>query len=211
MQHHERNYITAVTAERRAKAARRRAADGASELEQLVRRAAASDESAWAAILRRFSCRVRYVAGAHNLSADDVDDVVQSTFIRLHEHIDDLRNPDALPAWLATTARRESLQRLRAGARASVVDPEAFEGIPAPECIEDDCIDDALRRELAGAIARLPERQRRLLEELFADEPRGYETISRRLDMPIGSIGPTRARAIERLREDARLRMFQDA
>ncbi len=133
------------------------------------------------------------------------------TFIRLHAHIGDLRNADALPGWLATTARRESLQRLRAGARAKVVDPETFDTIPADACLEDDCVDVALRHELAGAIRRLPERQRQLIEALYADEDSGYETISRRLEMPIGSIGPTRARAIERLRRDERLQLFRDA
>jgi RNA polymerase sigma factor (sigma-70 family) len=193
MQHHERNQMT-----------RRRL----TELEQLVRRAAAGDESAWATIVRRFGNRLRHVAGAHHLNCDDVEDVVQATFIRLHAHIHDLRNADALPGWLATTARRESLRRLRAGARTTAADPEVFEAIPAADCPEDDCLDAALRSELAGAVGRLPERQRRLMEALFADEPAGYDTISRRLDIPVGSIGPTRARAIERLRRDERLQMF---
>jgi RNA polymerase sigma factor (sigma-70 family) len=203
MQHHERNYISAVAAERRAKAGRH-----LSELEQLVLRAAARDESAWATIVRRFSGRLRHIAGSHHLNSDDVEDVVQSTFIRLHAHIGDLRNAEALPGWLATTARRESLRRLRAGARTTGADPEVFETIPATACLEADCLDAALRHELAGAVARLPEHQRRLMQELFADEPAGYEAISRRLDIPVGSIGPTRARAIERLRRDERLQMF---
>lgn len=213
MQHHERNYISAVTAERRATADRHRLAGQGqtSELEQLVRRAAAGDETAWAAIISRFSGRLRHIAGGHHLGSDEAEDVVQMTFIRLHAHIGDLRNADALPGWLATTARRESLQRLRAGARAKVVDPETFDTIPADACLEDDCVDVALRHELAGAIRRLPERQRQLIEALYADEDSGYETISRRLEMPIGSIGPTRARAIERLRRDERLQLFRDA
>src|SRR4051794_2901702 len=126
MQHHERNYIAAATAQRRATADRRRLAQ-TSELAQLVRRAAANDEAAWTAIVRCFSGRLRRVAGAHALSSEDVEDVVQSTFIRLHAHIHELRNADALSGWLATTARRKSLWRRRAGARVSPADPELFD------------------------------------------------------------------------------------
>src|SRR3954452_6868183 len=99
--HHVGGYVAAVDAERSLRAAKRAQIH---DLEHLVRAAASGEHEAWSSIVGRFTQRLSRVARAHRLSPTDVDDVVQTTFIRLYEHIGTVRNPNALPAWLDTTA-----------------------------------------------------------------------------------------------------------
>jgi len=111
--HHTRAFTAGLQADRRAAAARRRAPAGAAELERLLAAASKGDDGAWSALGRRFGARVRAVARAHRLTAHDVEDVVQTTWLRLVEHIHRIRDARALGAWLETTARREILRFLR--------------------------------------------------------------------------------------------------
>jgi RNA polymerase sigma factor (sigma-70 family) len=157
-------------------------------------------------VLGRLTAQIRAVARAHRVPAHEVDDVVQTTFLRLLEHGDDIREPRAVGAWLRTTARRESLRTLRAAARAKPIDPAEMleEHDPAPG-LESEVMAAEAAAVLADAIAELPEHQRRLMRMLIAEPARSYADVSRALDMPIGSIGPTRERALARLRHNARL------
>jgi RNA polymerase sigma factor (sigma-70 family) len=141
---------------------------------------------------------------AYRIPTQHVDDIVQTTFVRLYEHIGSIRDPNALPAWLDTTARRETSRAIRAALRERPVDVEILEHLAAPAAA-DDHYDAWLNAELAEAIERLPLHQRILLRRLASVDEPSYEDISRELGMPIGSIGPTRGRAMERLRRDARL------
>lgn len=189
---HQRSYIAAVDAERLASC----------ELDVLVRAAAGGDESAWTALVGRFSRRLRSLARSYRLRGDDVEDVVQTTFMRLYLKIDTLREPSALPGWLDTTLRRESLRRIGEGAREALVDDgavfdvveEADEPLPAE-----------LGSSLRAAVRRLPDRQRELMVLMSVDPQPSYEQIARTLGIPIGSIGPTRARALARLRAEGAL------
>src|SRR5262245_65492149 len=95
------------------------------QLTQLVRRAADGDEVAWKAIVDRFSGLVWATARAHRLSRDDAVDVVQTTWLRLVEHLDSIREPERLGGWLATTARHESLRLIRRGVRGRVSEEAA--------------------------------------------------------------------------------------
>jgi len=201
--HHDRNYIAAVNADRRP-------AGDPRELEGLLRAAARGEDAAWHSLVRRFGQRLRRLAGSHRLGADDVEDVVQSTFIRLYENLDTLREPNALPAWLETTARRESLRRIRVAGRECYLEPGVAESVPAPPD-EEERVDDDLRAELKGAVERLPVRQRQVMQLLHAEPQPSYQEISQALGMPIGSIGPTRARALRRLRSEGRLVAAVDA
>jgi RNA polymerase sigma factor (sigma-70 family) len=202
--HHITPYIDAVESERQADAARRRAIRAA-ESERLVRAAAARDEDAWSSLIERFTKRVRGVARAHRLASHDADDVMQTTWLRLYEQIGRLRDPAGVGAWLQTTATRESLRLIREVARERPADVEALsERLEAPE-LDRRLADVDRRSALADALAGLSERDRALLRMLFADDEPSYDEISRTLGMPIGSIGPTRARCLARLRTDPAL------
>src|SRR5438093_10754388 len=85
---------------------------GREELEQLVRDAAAGSQHAWKTLVARFERLVWAVARAHRLNSADAADVVQTTWLRLVEHLGDVQEPERLGAWLATTARRECLRTL---------------------------------------------------------------------------------------------------
>jgi RNA polymerase sigma factor (sigma-70 family) len=178
-------------------AARRSPADVA----RIVSAAAGGDARAWDTLVDEFGGLVWGVVRGYRLSEADTADVVQATWLALVEHLGDLRDAGCVGGWLATTARRNCLQVLRAGKR------EVPSGDDLPEAVEDlDLVaglalaqrDAALWR----AFDRLPGRDQSLLRLLVADPPPSYEEISAALDMPIGSIGPTRARALERLRAE---------
>jgi RNA polymerase sigma factor (sigma-70 family) len=202
--HHQNPQFVNATQVERTSAIRRDTTRPGRELRHLVRAAARRDERAWAEVVARFAQRVRRIARSYRLGEDEAEDVVQATFIRLFEHVGTLREPNALPSWLETTARRESLRRLRARGRDCALDADAVECIPEPER-EPERVDDEVRAALAAAVARLPERQRLLLALLQSEQEPNYRAIAQALRIPIGSIGPTRARALERLRRDTRL------
>jgi RNA polymerase sigma factor (sigma-70 family) len=173
------------------------------ELEGLVRAAGGGDREAWDELVARFSGLVWATVRAHRLSASDSADVVQTTWLRLVEHLDRLREPERVGAWLATTARNECLRVIRRGARE----------VPVAESDELDAgresgADLRLLTEerdvtLWRAFAALGERCQALLRLLIADPPPSYDEVSAALEMPIGSIGPTRMRCLEQLREHA--------
>src|SRR3954452_6320859 len=154
--HHARTYVTAVDAERRAA---RWKLVGDTDLERLVRDAAGGDESAWGAIVRRFTRRLTSLARSHRVGTHDVEDIVQSTWVHLFEDIHNLRDPNALPGWLDTTARRESIKRRRQSMRELPLTEEDMEHVPASGRLEDEVLSQALRHELAAALSRLPARQ----------------------------------------------------
>ena len=170
---------------------------------RLVRAAAAGDEAAWSGLVDRYSGLVWAIARNHRLGAADADEVFQTTWLRLVEHVERLQDPAKVGGWLATTARHESLRLLRrAGRQIPMGDdlPEPDRHAPAPdEALLLADRDSALRT----AFARLPERDQRLLRLLTADPMPSYEEIGLALNMPTGSIGPTRARCLERLRREA--------
>ncbi len=170
---------------------------------ELLAAAAAGDQAAWNELVDRFSSLVWATARAHRLSRDDAADVAQTTWLRLVEHLDRIRDPERLGAWLATTARHESLRLIRRGGREQPTDEaDLFE---APD---DDSVDRLLlERERDGklwrAFASLSERCQKLLRILMADEPPSYEELGAALDMPVGAIGPTRMRCLDQLRRVA--------
>jgi len=132
-------------------------------------------------------------------------------WLRLVEHLADLREPRALPGWLATTARHEGLRIIKRRARDVPADlggttfEVAEEHDPGAALVED------LRSQaLREALLELPEKRRELLLLLLAEPPLSYDEISARLGIPRGSIGPTRARALEQLRESRALRCWSD-
>jgi RNA polymerase sigma factor (sigma-70 family) len=175
------------------------------DLAALVRAAAAGDELALTRLVERFDHGLRCIARSYRLGPWDVDDVVQATWLQFLRHGGSLREPAAVGGWLATTARRESLRVLQCQVREYLAD-EPDRAAPDRELI------DAERRELVhAALAELPDRPRRLLRVLIARPELSYAEVGRMLDMPIGSIGPTRARALDRLAESSELQALHAA
>ena len=171
--------------------------------EALVAAAAAGEPQAWSQLIDRYAVLIRSVCRAHRLADADTDDVAQLTWLRAVEHIGRLRDPDRFGAWIGTTARHECLRVLRGGKR---VVPTADE-IQGPLFAEHaDPEETALAAERRAAVrealAVLPPRQRTLLRLLHSEPAPSYEAIGSALGMPVGSIGPTRGRALERLRRE---------
>jgi RNA polymerase sigma factor (sigma-70 family) len=141
------------------------------------------------------------IANAHRLRDADAADVSQATWLALLEHLGDVKDPSRLGAWLATTARRECLRILRERERRVLYGDD----YPEHESPDPSPADMLLLSERDAALwcsfAGLRPSDQALLRLLMADPRPSYEEISAALDMPIGSIGPTRQRALARLRE----------
>ncbi|WP_308257929.1 RNA polymerase sigma factor [Pseudonocardia lacus] len=171
------------------------------EVAGAVRRAAAGDKDAWDAIVRSFSGLVWTVGSGHRLGPADTAEVLQTTWLRLLENLDRIREPERLGGWLATTARRESLRMLRLRGRELPTDDEhVFAREPAPGPSPEEAVLDRDRdRGLWRAFSKLPERCRMLLHLVIVLRP-PYAEVAETMGVPVGSIGPTRARCLERLR-----------
>ena len=181
------------------------------ELEAIVAAARRGDNVAWTQLSSRFDRMLRSVARTYRLSAQDIDDAVQATWVKLYEHIDRIRDASAIAGWLATTVRRESLRQLQRRVREQLTDePElhcdAHEPGPDTSLMQTE-----QRVVLNRALATLPERQRVLLTLIASEPDANYAHISTTLDMPMGSIGPVRARGLQRLQRHSELREFAAA
>jgi len=169
--------------------------------EQLVARASDGDGFAWEALVDLYSGLVWAVTRQFRLCDADAADVAQTTWLRLLEHIDRLRDASRVGPWLATTARRECLRTLAHRKRVVLTGDEADlertrgaePEIDAVLLSAQDCSD------VRDAMAQLPPRWRDIMTLLATDPPLSYEAISARLQVPIGSIGPTRRRSLQRL------------
>lgn len=173
------------------------------EVRDLVRAAASGDRAAWDTVVERYVALLWAIARRHGLSHADAADVVQNTWLRLLEHIDDVREPARIGSWLATVAQREALNCIAHRNRYVLsCDDQAFDG--QDRLLPD--VDDALiRREMAvaarHALDSLPPTWRTVVELLSLDSPPSYQQIGADLGLPVGSIGPTRGRAVRRIRE----------
>ena len=176
----------------------------ATSMEDLLLGARRGEGWAWDALIKRFRPLVCAVASGYRLNRGDVEDVNQTVWLRLVEHLDRIREPHALPKWLVVTATNESQRLTRTRRRVLLVDAldDPIEPPGAGQTGEPD--DNLLRRELSETVRRglaeLPSRQRELLTLLTGERPLSYREISRILAIPVGSIGPTRSRGLARLR-----------
>lgn len=169
------------------------------ELAALVDAARSGDDAAWRCLVTRFERRLRDVVRSYRLSAADVDDVLQTTWLRLFSHIGEIREPAAVGGWLATTARRECLRLLQAPMREQLTDDPELGEQREQDGPESELLAAERHAVLNRALATLPERHRRLMTMLASDAAPDYQHISQTLAMPIGSIGPIRARSLARL------------
>jgi RNA polymerase sigma factor (sigma-70 family) len=169
----------------------------------LVVAAGRGDQVAWDTLVERYSGLVWAVVRAYRMRDSDTADVVQTVWLRLVEHLERLREPEHLGGWLGATARHEALRVLRRSAREQ---PDEDIDSRRESRNQSDATPEALalsaerRDELVAAFRRLPERCRVLLSLLAADPAPSYAQVAEALDMPIGSIGPTRGRCLSRLR-----------
>jgi RNA polymerase sigma factor (sigma-70 family) len=186
--------------------ARRRHADCDHALVELLRAAQAGDDRAWERLYDRFNPMLTGIARGYRLAPSDVEDVVQSVWLALVDHIDCLRVPAAVGGWLATTTRRECLRVLQLPVREYVTDdPELGDARTATE-LDHELLAGERRDAVRRALATLPDHYRRLMMLLIAEPAIDYKELSRRLAMPVGSIGPIRARSLARLQRHPELR-----
>lgn len=181
------------------------------EVARLVRAAAAGDEGAWNRLVEAYSGLIWAIARSHRLNDADAADTAQATWLRLLEHLGDLHDPDRVGAWLATTARRECLRVLCAENRQLPYGDDPPEPVDPGPGVDSELLTGERDAALWTAFGRLRGGDRALLRLLMADPQPSYEEISAALEMPIGSIGPTRARALERLRAELSREGFENA
>jgi RNA polymerase sigma factor (sigma-70 family) len=169
----------------------------------LVTRARNGDQQAWDALVERYAPLTWSICRRHRLGDADAEDVGQTVWLQLVDHLDTIRDPAALPGWLATVTRRECLRVLGA-AREPLA---AGRGLDA-EILPDEQAGTADQELLAAerhaalreAFTDLPSSHQRLIALLIEDPPVPYAEISARLGIPIGSIGPYRSRCLDKLR-----------
>ncbi|MCW2778105.1 MAG: polymerase sigma factor [Frankiales bacterium] len=174
----------------------------AEESVALVLAAGEGDARAWEALVDAYMGLIWTITRNHRLSASDAADVSQTTWLRLVEHLDALEDPRRVGAWLATTARRECL-RVIAGSGRQLLVPDTGPLSDKAQVHEPGVDAGLLAREEAtqvqGALVGLSSRCQQLLQLLMLDPPASYDEISEAMGMPVGSIGPTRGRCLERL------------
>lgn len=164
----------------------------------LLERAAQGVESAWSEIFNRYSPLVYSVCRRHGIVGTDADDVSGSVWLGLVASMVRIREPEALPSWLVTTARRECLKLLRDRQRQI---PDGTEFVIETESDTDTWLLAEERRDaVRAAFELLPQRDRVLLAMLCSDPPATYVEISARLGIPVGAVGPTRQRCLARAR-----------
>jgi len=165
------------------------------------RRWRAGDESALDELVRMMSPVLWHVVRATGLDREAAEDVVQNTWLTLVRSGDSVRDAQAITRWLCTAARREAWRVSKAGSRTRPVEDEVLDArMPVQTSPESEVVSDDENAQLWRALARLPERCQKLLR-IVAWEPRpDYSSVAEGLDMPIGSIGPTRRRCLDKLR-----------
>lgn len=180
----------------------------------LVTRARGGDKQAWDALVERFAPLIWCICSRHRLSRADAEDVGQTVWLQLVDQLDKIRDPAALPGWLATATRRECMRVLR-----TARGPHAAWYVLNAETIPDDqaaMADQELlvaerRAALREAFARLSPCCQQLIAALTEDPAVPYAQISARLGIAVGSIGPTRSRCLDKLRRDPAIAALIDA
>jgi RNA polymerase sigma factor (sigma-70 family) len=175
---------------------------GGSEVAGWVSQAAAGDLQAWNRLVDQYARLIWSITTRFKLSESDAADVVQTTWMRLIEHIERIEQPARVGSWLATTARNECLRHVAAHKRIVLVHTDdEFDGADTGEPdVDEALLADERAQDVREAMAHLPSQWQRLMELLMADPPVSYAEISDQLGVPVGSIGPTRGRCLARLR-----------
>jgi RNA polymerase sigma factor (sigma-70 family) len=183
------------------------------EVIAMVTAARDGDAEAWNKLVERYAPLVWSVCRTYHLSGSDAEDVGQSVWLRLVEQLPRIRVPAALPGWILTTTRRECLRVLRVAQRVEPADTIAERADPddVHSGVDEEILAHERNGALRAAFAQLPPRCQHMLSLLMQDPPVPYGVISVRLGMPHGSVGPIRARCLERLRHCPALVALIDA
>lgn len=167
-----------------------------------VQRYNSGDRAAMAELVRRVSPWLFHLCRGYRLSTPTAEDVVQNTLLVLFQHVQTLRDSQGALSWLTVVARREAIRAINTEKRTQPVDDmvvlDSTLDLDDPQHIFEA---KALRRMVHRNLAKLPGRRRELLYLMFLAEVEGYATIGEILDMPVGSIGPTRQRGLDKLRD----------
>jgi|SRR5690348_3336383 len=175
----------------------------ASVIADLVSRARNGEQQAWDALVERYAPLIWSICRKYRLHDTDAEDASQSVWLHLVNHLDSVRDPAALPGWLATTTQRECSRILRVAKRSQVIeDLPDIENIPGEQArtVEQELLMAERHAVLREAFMDLPPAGQRLIALLTIDPPLPYAEIAARLGIRVGSIGPTRARCLDRLR-----------
>jgi RNA polymerase sigma factor (sigma-70 family) len=187
---------------------------GSASVTDLVTRAGNGDQQAWDALVERYAPLIWSICRRHQLSAADAGDVSQSVWLRLVDQLDKIRDPAALPGWLATTTRRECRQVLSAarGTRpvAYLLDVESLPDERA-RTAEQEVLEAERHAALREAFSALDPASQQLVALLIQDPPVPYAEISATLGIAVGSIGPYRGRCLEKLRRHPAIAALIDA
>jgi RNA polymerase sigma factor (sigma-70 family) len=172
---------------------------------ELVSHAKNGDPDAWDRIVERYAPLVWSLCRRFGLTGADAEDVGACVWLRLVEALDTIREPAALPGWLATTTRRECMYLLRNRNRQIPVEDNERLVDETDAAADEWLLTQERQIALREALGELSERCQRLLSMLFADPPTPYSKISDALGMAVGAIGPSRQRCLEKLRESPAL------
>ena len=176
-----------------------------------------SDEDGWNALIEGYQPIINSVCRRYRLKPEDAADVSQTVWMKVIDHLDRIREPRALPAWIKTTAQREALAALRSRDRIALLDVSLDNSagwsplIPSSDSSEVDApmLDAERRAAVRDGLTVLPESHRALLSLLVADPPITYQQIGDQLGLPLGSIGPTRARCLRKLAATTSIRALE--
>jgi RNA polymerase sigma factor (sigma-70 family) len=169
----------------------------------LVTRAAKGEKNAWDALVERFVPLIWSICRKHRLGDADAEDVAQTVWLQLTGELGKIRDPAALPGWLATVTRRECLRVLGATQRSSAAGYVTDAELIADEqsrTAEQELLEAERHAALREAFAALPPFGQRMIALMLEGPPVSYAEISARLGIPVGSIGPTRRRCLDKLR-----------
>lgn len=166
---------------------------------ELLTLAASGEQSAWDALVDRFNQMVWSVARGFRLDDATAKDVSQTVWLKLIENVDSIHDPERLPGWLATTCRREALRVSRTQERDVLTDFEFDVEDPQPS-LEDVLVDQEDHQFVVQAFRALDGFCQQLLRLMIVEPVLSYEEISEVMGRPIGSLGPTRARCLDKLR-----------
>ena len=157
---------------------------------------------AWQELVARFGGMIAATGRRYRLTPADVAELQQITWLRLVENLDRIEQPERVGGWLATTARRESLQLLKRAPKYNSGADEMLANMPDQHLPEPDARPIAEERAavVRKAWEKLTPRCQELLSLLMMDDPLGYKDLSKLLRVPVGSLGPTRGRCLEKLR-----------
>jgi RNA polymerase sigma-70 factor (ECF subfamily) len=162
----------------------------------LVARCRAGDEDAWRELVNRFSRYVYAICGqAFRLRQEDAEEVFQEVFARAYQHLEKLRDDDAIRPWIGQLTRRLCIDHHRSSAREEIVDPDELPG-GVDEAME--TLDEAFA--VHEAMGELTENCQEILDRFFARDE-SYQTIGAALDIPSGTIASRISRCLARLRE----------